>query len=133
MYFGLARVAGKTNVDNNWVSGPLWAAPEFWPFGSPVTKESDIFLYGMVIIKVRDDQMVICKPTHPLHEVFTGEVPFGTNEWEIKSKVQKGERPRWPNHSDFTESLWVLTQRCWSHKPQDRLNIQEVIGVLKEL
>ena len=66
-------------------------------------------------------------------KVFTGEFPFGRNERETKSKVERGERPRRPNHSDFTESLWVLTQRCWSHEPQDRPNITEVIEVLKEL
>ena len=49
------------------------------------------------------------------------------------TKIISGERPGRPNHSDFTESLWVLTQRCWSHEPQDRPDIREIIGVLKEL
>ena len=78
--------------------------------------------------------MVICKPTHPLHKVFTGEVPFAKNDLATAViKIRSRERPRQPDHSDFTGSLWVLTQRCWSHEPQDRPNIKEVIKVLKEL
>ena len=48
-------------------------------------------------------------------------------------KISNGERPRRPDHSDFTESLWELTQRCWSKEPRDRPGIREVIEVLKEL
>ena len=102
--------------------------------GSKVTKESDIVAFGMVIIEVGGDRMVIWKPTHPLHEVFTGEVPFGKNDQPTITKIRSSrKRPRRPNHPDFTESLWVLTQRCWSHKPRDRPKIEEVIEALKEL
>ena len=87
----------------------------------------------MVIIEVGDDRTVICKPTHQLHKVFTGEVPFGKNDRQTVSKIGSKERPRRPNHPDFTEPLWVLTQRRWSHEPRNRLNIKEVIKVLKEL
>ena len=48
------------------------------------------------------------------------------------TNVLNGGRPRRPKHPDFTESLWKLTQRCWSHDAQDRPNIQEVIEALKE-
>ena len=47
--------------------------------------------------------------------------------------IVKGTRPRRPDHPDFAEPLWTLTQRCWSQEPQDRPGIQEVIEVLKEL
>ena len=69
-----------------------------------------------------------------VHKVFTGEVPFGKNDWLATiTGIMSGEQPRRPNHSDFTESLWALTQKCWSQKPQDRPNTKEVIKVLKEL
>ena len=48
-------------------------------------------------------------------------------------KILNGERPRRPNHPNFTESLWELTQSCWSEEPRDRPGIREVIEVLKEL
>ena len=87
----------------------------------------------MVIIEVGDDKMVIYKPTHPLRKVFTVGVPFNKNHQVTIKEIESGKRPSRPNHSDFTGSLWVLTRRCWSHEPQDRPNIKEVIEVLKEL
>ena len=48
-------------------------------------------------------------------------------------KILNGERPRRPDRSDFTDSLWELTQRCWSKEPRDRPGTREVIEVLKEL
>ena len=88
----------------------------------------------MVIIEVGCDQTIICKPTHPLHKVFTGEIPFGTIGWVMTmEEIGSEKRPNRPNHSNFTELLWALTQRCWSHEPQDRPNIKEVIEVLKDL
>ena len=48
-------------------------------------------------------------------------------------KILNGERPRRPDRSDFTDSLWELTQRCWSKEPWDRPGVREVIEVLKEL
>ena len=83
--------------------------------------------------EVGDDRTATSKPTHPLHKVFTGEVPFGKNNWlTAETKIGRGERPKRPKHSDFTESLWELTQRCWSDEPQHRPNIKEVIEVLKD-
>ena len=87
----------------------------------------------MVIIEVGGDQTVRRKPTHPLHKVFTGEVPFGKCDWPtVLIEIESGEQPGRPNHSDFTEPLWVLTQRCWSHEPRDRPNIKEAIEVLQD-
>ena len=131
--FGYLRIARNKNADNYRIGPSLWATPEIRLGDFQVTKESDIFSFGMVIIEVRGDRTVICKPTHPLHKVFTGEVPFGKNDWPTITKIRRGKRPSRPNHPDFTESLWVLTQRCWSHKPRDRPKIEEVIEVLKEL
>ena len=132
--FGNARIARDKNADSGWIFPSVRAAPEIRLGNYQVTKESDIFSFGMVIIEVGSDQTVICKPTHPSHKVFTGEVPLGQYHWPVHlAETKSGERPGRPNHSDFTESLWVLTQRCWSHEPQDRPNIKEVVGVLKDL
>ena len=133
MDFVHAAIAGNKNADGRWIGASSWAAPETWRGDRQVTKESDIFSFGMVIIEVGGDQTVIRKLTHPLDKVFTGEDPFSDNFRPTITDIRSGERPRRPNHSDFTELLWVLTQRCWSHKPRNRPNIKEVIKVLKDL
>jgi len=45
--------------------------------------------------------------------------------------IMTGIRPKRPNHPNFTESLWALTQRCWGKEAQDRPEMWEVIEVLK--
>ena len=79
----------------------------------------------MVVVEVRGGQFVVCQPTYLLLKVFTGKPP--------SSEIGTLGRPRRPSHSDFTESLWSLTQRCWSQEAQDRPNIREVIEVLKQV
>jgi len=46
--------------------------------------------------------------------------------------IMGGIRPERPNHPGFTESLWALTQRCWSKEAQDRPEIWEAIEALKD-
>ena len=82
----------------------------------------------MVIIEVGGDRPIIYQLTYPLFEAFAGEEVS-----MVKSIYEVHPRPERPNHPDFTEPLWTLTQRCCSQKPQDRPDIQEVIKVLKEL
>ena len=67
--FGRARISRDANLpenaDDELGHASQWTAPEVWS-GSPVTKESDIFSFGMVIIEVGGDKSVICRPTYPL-------------------------------------------------------------------
>ena len=86
------------------------------------------------MIEVGADGSVKCQSTYPLFKAFTGEVPFGRIlRFHAAAHIMNGNRPGRSDHPDFTESLWTLTQRCWSQEPQDRPDIQEVIEVLKEL
>ena len=86
------------------------------------------------MIEVGGDGYVKCQSTYPLFKAFTGEVPFGrTPRFHPAAHIMSGNLPGRPDHPYFTESLWTLTQRCWSQEPQNRPNIQEVIEVLKEL
>ena len=67
-------------------------------------------------------------------KVFSGKVPFSemTDPAAISS-IMGGKRPTRPNHCDFTESLWALTQKCWDEEAQNRPEVREVIKVLKDL
>ncbi|KAF9644875.1 kinase-like protein [Thelephora ganbajun] len=116
--FGLAKIArgsnsltGTSEDQNHTIR---WTAPEILRSGQAVSKESDVFSFGMVMT-----------------EIFTGEVPFKTlKALEIVMRITHGERPGRPSHPKFTENLWELTQRCWTEAPQDRPKMEEV---LKEL
>ena len=111
-----------------------WTAPEVWS-GLSVTKESDIFSFGMVVIEVgMINPLYANQLIRHLFKVFTGKPPFsGMETLAAMTNVLSGGRTKRPDHPDFTESLWELTQRCWGQNAQDRPNILEVIEVLKEL
>ena len=107
-----------------------WTAPEILRFGSPATKESDIFAFGMVTIEVGCSQPVICQPSDLL-KVFTGKVPFDEKGAPaVIWCIMNGKRPNWPNHPDFTEKLWTLLQQCWEQEAKHRPQTQEVMEVL---
>ena len=112
---------------------PRWTAPEILWSGSPATKESDIFSFGMVTIEVGGNQSFIHPPSHQSLKVFTGRVPFsGTGAPAVMRHIMAGRRPGRPDHPGFTEQLWTLTQRCWDEEAQGRPEIQEVAKALGE-
>jgi len=69
-----------------------------------------------------------------LIKVFTRKTPFSEKiAYAAAISIMSGQRPGRPDHPDFAEPLWGLTQRCWDQKAQNRPKIQDVIKALKEL
>ena len=67
-------------------------------------------------------------------KVFAGKVPFSDEGVPAATiHIVEGIHPGRPNHPDFAESLWTLTERCWSGEARDRLEMGEVVKVLGEL
>jgi len=136
--FGLAIIARDSNsltsTSNDQTQAYRWTAPEVLGAGEGVTKASDVFSLGMVIIEVGGGRSAACQPPYLLVQVFTGEVPFHrVKSAEMVMLTMTGQRPGRPNHPKFTTSLWTLTQRCWVAVAQDRPKMEEVIKVLEEL
>lgn len=64
-------------------------------------------------------------------QVFTGEVPFDTSQPPAAAiAILKGDCPPRPIHSDCSDELWVLMQRCWSREPRSRPKVSEVFQIL---
>jgi len=67
-------------------------------------------------------------------QVFTGAVPFSKNLPAAATlAIMAGERPPRPTHSQFTNQLWTLMQRCWNQDPLLRPEASEVFKVLTGL
>jgi len=68
-------------------------------------------------------------------KVFTGKTPFSekTAYAAVIISITSGQRPERPDHPEFTNPLWKLTQRCWDQEARNRPKIQDVIKALKEL
>ena len=136
--FGLATIARDTNsftsTSNDQTQAFRWTAPEISGSNEAVSKASDVFSLGMVIVEVGSNWITMRRLPNLLVQVFTGEVPFNrVKSAEIVMLIMTGKRPGRPNHLEFTNPLWMLTQRCWAGVPQDRPKMEEVIKVLEEL
>ena len=113
---------------------PRWAAPEVLRDSKAATRESDVFSLGMVMIEVGGNQPVVCQQPNLLMKVFTEKVPFcDMGAHAAMASIMNGERPGRPNHVDFTEPLWALTQGCWNKDARARPKIRMVLKVLKDL
>ena len=54
-------------------------------------------------------------------KTFTGVAPFGDKAPRTATlAIEQGERPPRPIHPSFTDSLWVLVQRCWDQEVHPR-------------
>ena len=54
-------------------------------------------------------------------KAFTGAVPFNDKSPRAAiSAIIGGDRPSRPIHSDLTDELWKLIQRCWDQEADQR-------------
>ncbi|TDL28706.1 kinase-like protein [Rickenella mellea] len=100
---------------------PRWMAPELFVEDNLVSKQSDIWAFGMVVL-----------------EVMTGEFPF----CEIKGypqvilAIHSNVRPARPGKEaverGLTDDLWRLLQECWAQKPVDRPTAASVLKSIEE-
>ena len=83
-----------------------------------MTKESDCYALGMVIL-----------------EVLSGKPPFpGYSGLIVMRKVIDGERPGRPDGKEevwFTGDLWEILEQCWLPRPERRPEIEAVLQCLE--
>jgi serine/threonine protein kinase len=98
----------------------------------PVSKESDVYSFAMIVIEVRTCDLTMIEPTAHPHKAFTGRAPFyDSRPTTVAVDVLSGIRPERPAHSSLTDDVWNLTQRCWDHDPEQRPGISEVVAHLR--
>ena len=92
--------------------------PELFGFAdSRLTKESDCYALGMVIL-----------------EVLTGQAPFACYEgYVVMRKVVDGERPERPKEAWFTDDLWGTLEQCWSSRSKARPTAEAIFECLKRV
>ena len=84
-------------------------------FGCNVSKQADIYAFGMVV-----------------YEVLTGYHPFGAEKFrgpEIILRVLDGKRPRKPEkvgNIGFGGGTWELVQQCWHQDREERPTVEKI-------
>ncbi|CAE6475803.1 unnamed protein product [Rhizoctonia solani] len=99
-----------------------WMAPEILNGDTKATPAGDIFALGIIIFGV-----------------ITEKVSYsGTREAVILGNIMAGRMPSRPETHipigiEQADRLWTLLTSCWTHKPQERPDAQEVKGVMEEI
>ena len=114
-----ASTVGLGTGTSRWMSPELLDPVQFGGKNYRPTKESDCYALGMVVL-----------------EVLTGKVPFrGYDNLAVMRMIVGGEhpdRPQGPAAVWFTDSLWGMLKRCWSHKPKRRPTVESVLECLEQ-
>lgn len=94
---------------------PELLLPEEFGLDGRVSKQADIYAFGMVV-----------------YEVLTGRIPFageGRGFAEIVLRVMKGRRPSKPENAEgigFGKGTWKLVERCWEEDRERRPTVDDV-------
>jgi len=81
----------------------------------PVSKESDVYSFSMVVI-----------------EAFTGQAPYHDSPPTTAAVgVLRGNRPGRPTDPSVTDDLWEMIKRCWNREPERRPEISQVVLSLR--
>ncbi|KAJ8453996.1 hypothetical protein ONZ45_g19480 [Pleurotus djamor] len=93
-----------------------WMAPELID-GEKLDKPADVYSYALL-----------------LWELYTGQVPYGDipDRAFARRVVDKQERPSRPSNFD-NDTLWLLTQSCWSPEPSSRPVFPVIQAKLRQL
>jgi hypothetical protein len=91
-----------------------------------------------------DPKIQDCRPTiysdcyalgMVIYEVLSGHVPFYKFANHVVSRmIFDGERPEKPEGLGgawFMDDVWTMLERCWTHQPNDRPGIEEVLRCLE--
>ncbi|KIJ27044.1 hypothetical protein M422DRAFT_128068, partial [Sphaerobolus stellatus SS14] len=112
--FGLSRLLKESELglttSSNAAGSLRWMAPELLQGGlTKVSKESDVWAFGMTILEVMSGE-------HPFSEVKVDAAVFG--------QLIKGTLPSKP--SELTEPVWKICHDCWMLDPACRVAMSEV-------
>lgn len=124
-----------------------WAAPEILEGADEITREADVFAFGMVVTEVcprtsphpvfeMGGWMVRLTSESYLYKVFTGKRPFSEfTTPTIISKIMGGERPARSQKAQergLTDLIWDVAVRCWHQDPLRRPTMMEVVRLVRE-
>ena len=140
--FGLMTMIDLSTFLSDTVDSPggtwRWMSPELLDpenFGSRgrLTRGSDCYALGMVIYEVSPFHS-FRRPLICALQVLTGLKPFyNMVDFACVLAVVRGRRPSKPPHAEslgFSDTLWALTQSCWSETTSTRPTARQLLDCL---
>lgn len=113
----------------------LFAPSKFGLENTVLTKEGDVYAFGLVILQVIVlCYLVFCTSFLMFRQVLTGELPFrNIKPLELTHHMLHGGRPVKPTGAEdigISNCLWELMEKCWDGDKSQRPLIQEVMEVV---
>jgi len=124
-----------------------WQAPELVSTGMEEdegyqhnSKASDIYAFACVCYEVRYSITRLGSKYLTTLQMFSGEVPFFENPYDIQviMGVMRGKRPPRPMHGlsrtrGISDKLWTLVEDCWAQDPTQRPTAGQIVERLRLL
>ncbi|EJD37114.1 kinase-like protein [Auricularia subglabra TFB-10046 SS5] len=111
------QVYPEKGFDDSDTNSLFWAQRWMSPERGPITTQRDVFAFAMF-----------------LFEIYAGHPPFHRKHMiDIYYAYRDNIRPARPEHSQLTDDVWELMQRCWRTAPYRRPSMKTVSRRLLEL
>lgn len=108
--FAMAKLEERSILNTHTrTSSGRWQAPEAAGIMT-IRPHCDVWSFGMTML-----------------EVFTLQKPFPEmlSEFQVRSSIEQGLRPKRPQSDWVTDAVWALMQDCWK-EPAERPLMEEV-------
>jgi serine/threonine protein kinase len=132
----VAETSATSGGTTRWMAPELLAPERFALSCMELTRASDIYALGMVILEVSHIALAMYKGLI-IFQVLTGNLPFSQckTHFAVGAMVVSGERPTRPAGSTnlgISDQIWQLLIECWSVDRLDRPDVIKVRELLQE-
>ena len=92
------------------------------PFIAVITKASDVYAFGMVVLEVSSGFYALRRITRlTFFQLLTDQAPwYGYQAQNVIFRVALGKRPNRGRYRPLQDTQWEFLQECWAATPADR-------------
>jgi len=131
--FGIARILGVRGYTTLTCRNVRYSAPELRPLTDDdiqnvrPTTASDIFSLGILFLQLFHGPDPDRQRGRPYNHIRYSP---RTEDYALLTRIHQGERPLRARYNFIQDQHWFLMVDCWTHNPDNRPNISDVLRAL---